>query len=139
MYKTEAQMIKDSKEDLAKSLLESTPYNLHEEVPGLFGIPDVVLVADKIISVEYKLSNWKRALQQAFKYLSFSNESYVILDEPFVKRAQKNIDMFHRSNIGLGYVDNDGKIIFCHKPQTQEPYSPAMYEKVLLYNKRTSA
>ncbi|UZQ85084.1 hypothetical protein ODU73_002186 [Thermoclostridium stercorarium] len=98
----------------------------------------MVLKADKIIAVEYKLSNWKRALIQAFKYKNFAHASYVILDKDFHHRAIRNIDTFKRSRVGLGYVDEKGNVIIEYDPGISKPFSDKSFEKInLLFEKQS--
>ncbi len=102
------------------------------EPKGLFGIPDL-LIADlsnekeygccfNIIAFEMKLHNWKRALAQAFRYLAFSNISYVVLDHDHVNPALKNIENFKRSNVGLLSFDGEGLMYSHFEPSIYEPY-----------------
>ncbi|QNO14156.1 hypothetical protein HYG86_04910 [Alkalicella caledoniensis] len=100
------------------------------EPKGLFGIPDIVIYNGKVVSIEYKLKNWKQAIKQAYRYQSFSCETYVVLDMDHVKSAKKNIDIFKKFNIGLGAVDNE-KIEFFYKPSEREPFNEIMSKKVL--------
>ena len=63
-----------------KTMIGNTYY---KEWQGLFGIPDYVCFSKNngeisIISFELKLTNWRGALTQAFRYRSFSDYSYVI-------------------------------------------------------------
>ncbi len=77
------------------------------------------LVTETIISIEAKLRNWQRALQQAFRYKRFSNESYVLLDKKYIEPALKNIHIFQERNIGLMSMDNDGYTIH-HSPKAKD-------------------
>ena len=66
-----------------KSVIGNTYY---KEWQGLFGIHDYVCFSKgdgeiDVISFELKLTNWRGALMQAFRYLSFSDYSYVVLPE----------------------------------------------------------
>jgi DNA-binding HxlR family transcriptional regulator len=69
------------------------------------------LVTETIISIEAKLSNWQRALHQAIRYKRFSNKSYVLLDNKYIKPALKNIHAFQERNIGLMSMASDGYTI----------------------------
>lgn len=93
-----------------------------QEPKGLFGIPDVLIDNGHIISIEFKLNKWKRALEQAYRYRSFSTESYVFLDIDYVDSAVKNIEKFQQYNIGLCGVSKE-KIILYYAPIYKEPYS----------------
>jgi len=130
MFKTEAEMIQFSILNLKKAFFDHDNVQLIQEVSGFFGIPDVVLKAEKVVAVEYKLSNWKRALIQAFKYKNFANAAYVLLDKDFSHRAVRNIDSFKRSKIGLGFVDEMGDIIIEYDPGVTKPFNNKFYEKI---------
>lgn len=101
-----------------------------EEPKGLFGVPDLLLFNGSIIAIEFKLKNWKQAIKQAYRYKSFSDESYVLMDKECVFVAKKNIDIFTRFNIGLGGVDNQS-IEFYYKPEFNKPFSYDLTQKVL--------
>ena len=72
-----------------------------KECRGLFGIPDFVFYTKQqekvsVISFELKLKNWKKAVNQAFRYKSFSDISYVVLSSESIDVASRNIKMFER-------------------------------------------
>ena len=100
-----------------------------EEVEGLSGIPDYVLIKkykkEQIaIGIELKLHNWQRAMRQAFKYKAFCNISYVIMDSDRISPAIKNMPEFILYNIGLASIDDaTRKIKYYYKPIMQEPFS----------------
>ena len=107
-----------------------------DEVEGLFGIPDHLAVFWKqdalnrriarTFSFEMKRKDWKRALAQAFRYASFSDYSFVVLDDSFVHRAKANIEDFRKANIGLLSVTFDGATVWHHRPKRRLPYSEQM-------------
>lgn len=113
------------------------------EVEGLFGIPDVVIcmVGDNRLSrghvvsfaFEMKRSDWNKALTQAFKYMSFADYSYVVMDAFYVHRALRRIERFERANIGLISVTREGVVTRHYRPNAYPPYSPPL--KVALENR----
>lgn len=107
-----------------------------KECQGLFGIPDFVVYSwekdeTAVISFELKLSDWKRAAKQAFRYRSFSNMSYVVMSAQKSAVAVKNIDLFKRYNIGLAKFNNDGFFEILHKPEISQPYSELLNRKLM--------
>lgn len=98
------------------------------EPNGLFGRPDIMIEDREIICIEAKLKNWKRALIQAYRYRSFSEKSYVYMDNDFIKAPLDNIDEFKRFNIGLAGV-SDEKINIYYEPKETKPFSKVLYEK----------
>lgn len=111
------------------------------EPKGLFGIPDLVYVSfakscmqtPKAISYafEMKLSNWQRALMQAFRYKAFATMSFVVMDYAYVGRALRNIGQFRSSNIGLISVERFGSVNMHYMPEIDEPYSPQLESTLL--------
>jgi len=117
-----------------------------KECTGLFGVPDYVYFAKQdeevsIISFELKLNNWRRAAKQAFRYKSFSNISYVVLSRKYVNPAINNIDFFKRYNIGLAAFDIQNEFEIFYKPETVEPFSENLNQKLIDFinknNKKT--
>ena len=85
----------------------------------MIGRPDILLKSKtntKIITIEVKLKNWKRALQQAYKYRSFSDIAYICMDEKNVKPALENLDLFKKCNIGLLTINSKNKIKIYYEP-----------------------
>lgn len=116
------------------SLLENADWSTYFIEPrGLFGIPDLVVVHARKnkfgnttftkIAFEMKLSNWQRALMQAFRYRAFANKSYVMLDAKFTNRAMKHIGSFRNANIGLLTIDKEGIVVTYFDPEHNSPYS----------------
>ncbi len=107
------------------------------EIEHLFGIPDIVFTELKnennicICAIELKLSNWKRALTQAFRYRSFADFSYVVLDNSRIKPAINHLSEFKSKNIGLFGLDENGSVYKYYSPIIKPPYSPEMVKKIL--------
>lgn len=87
------------------------------------------LITDTVISIEAKLKNWQRALQQAHRYKRFSHNSYVLLDDSKSRPALKNIALFKKYNIGLMTMNHDGYIVH-HVPTRQEAKKTHAYLRV---------
>lgn len=107
-----------------------------KEQSGLFGIPDFVFCIPEqekyaFISFELKLTNWKRAAKQAFRYKSFSHASYVVMDNKKGKAAIGNLDFFKRYNIGLATFEDEGLFKIYYKPQLEEPFSTQLNSKLI--------
>lgn len=132
MYTSESIMSVEF-ERCIKSLIGNTYY---KEWQGLFGIPDYVCFSKdngeiNVISFELKLTNWRGALIQAFRYRSFSDYSYVVLPAETATKAFEHLEMFIRYGIGLISFDNticDVK----YSPLKQKPLSEDMRKKVEL-------
>lgn len=75
-------------------------------VPFLSRCIDLVLQEeDRIISIEFKLHDWKKGIEQAEHHLLGVDESYICLPE---RKLSKNlVDTLKRNRIGLFlYVEN---------------------------------
>ena len=116
------------------------------EPKGLFGIPDLVIVNAnpclascgkqlRVFAFEMKLSNWRRALIQAFKYRAFAHCSIVLIDADHVGPAISHLDQFRKSRIGLLSIADDGHLRIHNRPSFSAPYSTMLEthlsEKVL--------
>jgi len=82
--------------------------------------------AQTIVAIEAKLTNWKRALSQAYKYNWFSHYSFVLLPESRVSRARENLDQFKRLKVGLASIALDGRVELVYTPPRRKPYSLSM-------------
>lgn len=111
------------------------------EPKGLFGIPDLVIVnADpsqaacrkrlRVFAFEMKLSNWKRALIQAFKYRAFAHCSIVLIDADHVGPALLHLDQFKKSRIGLLSITKDGHLKIHNRPSFGAPYSTGLENSI---------
>lgn len=134
-FRTESEMSLKFKNFLL-SLLKNTNVELFHEFTGLFGIPDYLLVernntkVEHIISFELKLRNWRKGLKQAFKYRSFSNEVFVIIDVSNLQLALNNFRYFSKYNIGLGSFDDSSHFKIYYYPGKAFPYSYHLINKL---------
>jgi hypothetical protein len=128
VFKTEKDLVESSLPLVQSFFSTQDEVIIVQEPKGLFGIPDVLLYNGDIVAIEFKLKDWKRALQQAFRYRSFSYESYVFLDSDYIGSAVKNLDQFERFNIGLCGVTEEG-IESYHKPNRKNPFSSDMINR----------
>lgn len=119
--------------DFLRSKLSDENYSIFNELKGLIGIPDIVIIQkdeftiNHVISIELKLYNWNRALKQAFKYRNFSNESYVILND--LNNIESIVDNFITANIGLATFNQNGELRIHHIPQNSKPFSEYFIKK----------
>jgi hypothetical protein len=81
------------------------------------------------LAIEAKLKDWKRALNQAYRYKWFCKKSFVFLPQENIGPAEKNIDSFKRLGVGLASVEkkpNGSKINILYCPNYSEPVSKGM-------------
>ena len=134
-FKTEADMVEAIKRaEQIHNFMISGKSMMQEQVAGFFGVPDIIFIKknkEKQISYAYeaKLSNWTRALTQAFRYKAFVNKSFVILDHDHIEPALSNTDKFCKANVGLISIDDSGSIHCHYNPFFEKPYSPRLEEK----------
>jgi predicted transcriptional regulator len=84
-------------------------------------------ISTNTIAIEAKLKNWKRALNQAFRYKWFAEKSIVVLDSHYINPALKNIQEFKQLNVGLAEINNTGKIILHFNPLKSNPVDMKMW------------
>jgi len=72
----------------------------------------------EVITIEAKVKNWKRAVEQAVRNRIFSHKSFVALPSLVAVRVQ-NEDIFQNYGIGLLSVSNDEVRIIRRAPRNQ--------------------
>jgi hypothetical protein len=74
------------------------------------GITDVLARTNRkeVIAFEAKLSDWRRAIYQAYRNTSFASRSYVVLPNHVAKRAERTPEMFGNYGVGLCACDDRG-------------------------------
>ena len=80
-------------------------------------------VGTEIIAIEAKLKDWNKALKQAYRYLDFAHQTWVLLDEAHSSGAKKRLDLFSRLNVGLATLSSAKNITVLHAPLKQAPRS----------------
>lgn len=65
-----------------------------------YGIPKV-----SIISIEFKLTDWKKALTQAFRHTTFASKSYVIMPSNKKRVLEKNAELFRTYGVSVATYD----------------------------------
>ena len=93
-----------------ESFLENEGFNCSREVQFLNRHIDLVGVNDdKIIAIEIKIKDWKKALQQALTCRLCVHETYVAMWHEFIHRIP--VDLFEEYGIGLMSVDGTVNIM----------------------------
>lgn len=74
------------------------------------GRTDVLSLSEtnEILAFEAKLSNWRKALHQAWRNTSFANRAYVVLPRNRSASALSHRREFEALGVGLCLVDHDG-------------------------------
>lgn len=93
------------------------------ELPG-FGIADLVLINcrynvhridkllgelqnEQLLAFEMKLRDWRKALQQAYKYSYFADQAFVVIPMDTAKQALSSLKLFQILEIGLWTFDTE--------------------------------
>jgi len=79
---------------------------------------------DRVVAIEAKLRDWRRALYQATRYLDYANQSWVVLDGNALQNALLHIDEFSRRGIGLLAMRIDGQIEIASRSAMSAPRFP---------------
>ena len=84
-------------------------------------------ITNKSVAIEAKLKDWKRALNQAFRYKWFASKSFVVLDSKFINPALVNISKFQKFNVGLAELNKKGELTIHFKPKAEKPIDDKMW------------
>ena len=86
------------------------------------GITDILARTkrNEVIAFEAKLSDWRRAIYQAYRNTTFALRSYVVLPEHVARRAQKSPDTFMNYGVGL-CACADGELSVLIEARYSEP------------------
>jgi DNA-binding MarR family transcriptional regulator len=84
-------------------------------------------ITNDSIAIEAKLKNWKRALDQAFRYKWFAKKSFVVLDSVHIRPAIAHIDQFRKLNVGLAEISKSGKLLLHFNPGKNDPIDYKMW------------
>ncbi len=86
--------------------------------------------APVIVAFELKMSDWRKALSQAFRYRYFAHVSVVVLPLSEIHRASKFLSTFRLFKIGLWAFDRkEGQIKKIWTPRSSKPLSPQAQRK----------
>ncbi len=77
-------------------------------------------ILPEIITIEVKVSNWQRAVEQAARNRIFAHLSFVALPEKVAQRVRKEF-VFGKIGIGLISVSDDGTATIARKPRRSQP------------------
>lgn len=129
-FRTEADLVSCGR-DLIRAAIDwlDLDVGVRYEVSAPGGVPDLVIFNNKrqslqyAITVEFKLSNWQRAINQAFRHRNFVNEAYVVLDHTRSQAALSNLEVFSRANVGFMTIDARRMVRIHRYPEPRLPFS----------------
>ena len=103
--------------------LKSQGLSVVTEVPFMQQSIDMVFEReDKLFAIEFKVGNWKRALEQASNHFVGTDEVYICIPKPKNGITQKLIDAINTTNIGLLLFDDNNDTLI-------ETVYPASYNR----------
>lgn len=123
----------------------------HEFVVPGYGIADFVWAASRarsgngntfatsvtITAFEMKLSDWRRALHQAYRYTYFSDRTIVVLPAKVGRVAKEALPLFKDLGVGLWIFKKDQrKITKVFTPRAKSPKNPTARERALMTLRR---
>lgn len=76
----------------------------------------------QVVAIEAKLRDWRRGLVQAYRYIQFSNESWVLLDHSTSLSALRHQEQFRTYGVGLATFTTTGKL-YIHVPAVNRSWS----------------
>lgn len=80
-------------------------YSSHDRLTKINGFYPY---CDEIVTVEAKITKWRKAAEQAIRHRLFSNRTYIALDKRYLHRAIKYISSFRKEKIGILSVNENG-------------------------------
>lgn len=90
-----------------------------------------------VVAIEAKLRDWRRALVQAYRYIQFASQSWVLLDAKQANGALRNLDAFQTAGIGLATLSVSGVLTVCVPARVVPPNSaPPFWRSQSLFCKR---
>lgn len=88
-------------------------------------------VLPEIVTIEAKISNWRRAIHQAARNRVFAHRSYLALPERVASRVRKQ-DQVQRLGLGVISVDDNGDVVVLRRPRRRNPLVWLYYYKLAL-------
>jgi hypothetical protein len=95
----------------------------------------------QVVAIEAKLRDWRRALMQAYRYLQYSTQSWVLLDYKHSDSAIKQLALFKSYGVGLASFSTSGELFIHSMANTQKlPDGPLAWRtQALLARAKNSA
>jgi len=97
------------------------------------GRPDIVFLDQfgEIVSIEAKLSNWRKAMDQAYRNTCFSDFSYILLPENKINIALRYQKCFTERSVGICHLRNN-KIFVSLSAQKTQPLFDWLKNKAIV-------
>ena len=86
----------------------------------------------RLTAIEAKISDWRKGLQQAFRYRYFAHRSLLVLPMETAAVAARFINTFRRLRVALwGFEPQSGRLRKWFTPRCAQPISSAALQKAL--------
>jgi len=85
-------------------------------------------VSDKVVAFEAKLSNWRKAMDQAWRNTSFADKVFVVLPRECARPAIQHQTEFEEAGVGLCVFDGKGIEVAIHSGD-HTPVLPWLHRK----------
>lgn len=131
-YEREVNLVDDFLTALDTGMSPWGKVELTQEWDYRSGITDVLVrtLDGHLVAFEAKLSNWRKALHQAYRNTSFAKKAYVVLPAKTVRAARAHPEMFQRYGVGLCSVQNNCVSIIIEAPvASSEPLVPWLHKR----------
>lgn len=102
------------------------------EVPFLSRCIDLVLISSggEIISIEFKIKNWRQAIEQAKNHMLGADKAYICL--PYKKPTRQLLDALKEAKIGLyQYSPDNPNIMIETMPAPQNNNKVSVFQMML--------
>lgn len=91
-------------------------------------------ISPTIRAFEIKVSNWRKALTQAYKYRYFANSSIIVLPTEKLSAPSKYLDTFKKMKVGLwGFDKNKKSLKRIFTPKNSKPLSKKYSNNIFNY------
>jgi hypothetical protein len=84
-------------------------------------------VATRIVAVEAKLRDWRRALYQATQHAAYASHSWVVLDMAALPNARRHVHEFSVRGVGLAGLSLDGDLDVVTEATARSPRLRSQY------------
>jgi hypothetical protein len=86
----------------------------------------------RLTAIEGKVSDWRKGLQQAFRYRYFAHRSLLVLPMQTAKTAAQFLDTFRQMRVGLwGFDEASGRLHKWCTPRSARPMNEKAWRKAL--------
>lgn len=92
-------------------------------------LPEWRDILREIVTIEAKVSNWRKAVAQAARNRVFAHRSFIALPDPIAQRVRKDA-LIRDLGIGLLAVDEDGGVRSLKRARRSQPRYWAYYYQI---------